>query len=80
MTIKIASPEKRDLPRTSSAIHFLRPAFLAVGGLLIYGAFRNSVPALIAAGAVSTLSVLPTLVLHGEYRRKQLRRNGNPCG
>lgn len=82
MKTRLARSEtkNRKLPRRSPAIHFLRPMFLTIAGLLWYGAGNDNACALTAAAALAFLSVLPALVLHSSYRSRQERIKEISCG
>jgi hypothetical protein len=75
-----ARREPRNPPRTSPAVHFLRPVFLAVAGLLGYGAYRHDLRLVAAAAALTFLSALPAVALHTSYRRRQEQQDDVRCG
>lgn len=70
----------RRLPRTSPAVHFLRPVFVAIAGLLAYGGHRHDPYVMAAAALLALVSVLPALGLHTSYRRRQEQRRDVRCG
>lgn len=80
MKTKNTKRRTRELPRTSPAVHFLRPIFLAIAGLLVYGGYRQNLPILFSAAAIGFVALLPALALHAGYRRKQEQRKKVYCG
>jgi len=80
MKTKLARPKTRKLPRISPAIHFLRPVFLIIAGLLTYGIYHGNACAATAAGALAFVTVLPALALHSDYRAKHEQRKEIACG
>jgi len=72
--------QMRKLPDASPAIHFLRPVFLAIAGLVAYGAWNDSACAITTAAVLGFVALLPALVLHSSYRGKQGQRKEINCG
>jgi len=80
MKTKLAERGTRDLPRISPAIHFLRPVFLIIAGLLAYGCYHANAGAIATAIALGFVTILPALVLHSDFRGKQEQRRKIRCG
>lgn len=70
----------RKLPSISPAVHFLRPIFLTVAGLVAYGVWHDNACALTTAAALGFVTLLPALALHSGYRSKQEHREKILCG
>jgi len=67
-------------PRSSPALYFLRPVWIAAGGLLAWGIFRRETAATIAAAGLGLLSVLVAVVLQAGYRGRKERAAKVKCG
>lgn len=70
----------RTLPRTSPAVHFLRPVYLLLAGLVIWGIYDENPVPLVTAAQIAFLMIMPAIVLHSGYRRKQEQTKDIVCG
>jgi len=80
MKTRLAAPGTRRRPRTSPAVHFLRPVFLAIAGLLAYGGYHANACAVTSALVLAVLSLPPALVLHSSHRGKREQGKKIVCG
>jgi Flp pilus assembly protein TadB len=80
MMFRPTRPRPESLPATSPAIHFLRPIFLTVASLLAYGLYTRHPTVVVTALALGFVALLPALVLHTSYRRRQEQTKKIVCG
>jgi hypothetical protein len=72
--------EQPERSRSSPAIHFLRPLFLIIVGLLVYGILQASLVATVIAVALLVPTAAVGIALHTSYRRRQEENAGIRCG
>ena len=80
MTTNASKEDRLKPPRSSPALYFLRPVWIAAGGLLAWGLLRRDTAATIAAAGLGLLSVLLAVVLHVGYRGRKERDAKVRCG
>jgi hypothetical protein len=80
MEAKAARMRSSEAPRSSPALHFVRPLLIAAAVLAGLGARPPRIGLLVAAGALILVSALLLVVLHTSYRRRREERSGIRCG